>query len=132
MDGKTGNLIEKKHVFSLYIVFSEVHLQMTLLSEIQAAICQGEEFDVLRNSNVQLSNWKVIINEGLICRNSNKSFASGIYLYKSLKRGICTDKSLIYNQIQFISAALPCYIIKPSSDFQLVNIQRGYKLNKGC
>ena len=34
MDGKTGNLIEKKHVFSLYIVFSEVHLQMTLLSEI--------------------------------------------------------------------------------------------------
>ena len=34
MDGKTGNLIEKKHVFSLYIVCSEVHLQMTLLSEI--------------------------------------------------------------------------------------------------
>ena len=59
MDGKTGNLIEKKHVFSLYIVFSEVHLQMTLLSEIWAAICQGEEFDVLRNSKVQLSNWKV-------------------------------------------------------------------------
>ena len=59
MDGKTENLIEKKHVFSLYIVFSEVHLQMTLQSEIQAAICKGEEFDVLRNSKVQLSNWKV-------------------------------------------------------------------------
>ena len=34
VDGKTGNLIEKKHVFSLYIVCSEVNLQMTLLSEI--------------------------------------------------------------------------------------------------
>ena len=59
MDGKTGNLIEKKHVFSLYIVCSEVNLQMTLFSEIQAEICQKEEFDVLRNSKVQLSNWKV-------------------------------------------------------------------------
>ena len=37
-----------------------------------------------------------------------------------LKRGIYTDKSLIYNAIQFISPALPCYIIKPSPDFQLV------------
>ena len=69
---------------------------------------------------------------GLICRNSDKSFASGIYLCNSLKRGIYTNKFLIQNQIQFISAALPCYIIKPSPDFQLVNIQQGCKLNKGC
>ena len=41
-------------------------------------------------------------------------------------------KSLIYNQIQFISRALPCYIIKPSLDFQIVNIRQGCKLNKGC
>ena len=31
---KDWKLIEKKHVFSLYIVCSEVNLQMTLLSEI--------------------------------------------------------------------------------------------------
>ena len=52
-------------------------------------------------------------------------------LYKSLKRRIYTNKSLIYNQIQFLSPALPCYIIKPCPDFQFVNIQQGCKLNKG-
>ena len=41
-------------------------------------------------------------------------------------------KSFIYNQIKFISPALPCYIIKPSPDFHFVNIQQGCKLNKGC
>ena len=61
-----------------------------------------------RKSKVHLNNWKV------------KKKLWGIYLYKSLKRGIYTDKSLIYNAIQFISPALPCYIIKLSPDFQLV------------
>ena len=61
-----------------------------------------------------------------------KSLKRGIYTDKPVKRGIYTDKSLIYNQIQFISPALPCYIIKPSPDFQFVNMQQGCKLNKGC
>ena len=56
----------------------------------------------------------------------------GIYTDKSLKQCFFTYKSLIYNQIQFISPALPCYIIKPSPDFQFVNIQQGCNLNKGC
>ena len=47
------------------------------------------------------------------------------YTDKSLKQGIYTNKSLIYNQSQFISPALPRYIIKPSPDFQFVNIQQG-------
>ena len=59
MDRKTGNFIEKKHAFSLHIVCGEVSLQMTLLTENQAKICQEEKFDVLMKSKVQLSNWKV-------------------------------------------------------------------------
>ena len=67
-----------------------------------------------------------------ICKNpceqgiyTDKSLKRGIYTDKSLKRGIHTDKSFIYNQIQFISHSLPCYIIKPSPDFQFVDIQQG-------
>ena len=52
--------------------------------------------------------------------NTAKTSPSGIYLYKSLKRGIYqTCSSLLV-------------IIKPTPDFQFVNIQQGCKLNKGC
>ena len=57
----------------------------------------------------------------------------GIYLYKSLIRGICTDKFLI-NSYEFSSSTLlfPATLSSPPRTFSLLNIQEGCTLNKGC
>ena len=60
-----------------------------------------------------------------------------MHLYKSLKRGIYTDKFLI-NGYEFNSSAplFPATFSSPPRDpsrtFSLLNIQDGCTLNKGC
>ena len=56
-----------------------------------------------------------------------------IYLYKSLKREIYTDKFL-NNSFEFNSSAplFPATLSSPPRSFSLLTIQEGCTLNKGC
>ena len=54
-------------------------------------------------------------------------------MYKSLRRGIYTDKALI-NSYEFNSSAppFPATLSSPPRTFPLLDIQEGCTLDKGC
>ena len=96
---------------------------LTLWEQCQSAFC------VLQNTPARQKqqSWNAINgNENFYGNKFPLFFFFGFVCIKSLSRGIYTDKFLFNSLwIQFISLALPCYVIKPCPDFQFVEYSRG-------